>query len=128
MNRPLTTILGKLSDTTAYLDRPGYNVSPPSDDWTPELGRAWLVEAVNRGDKFELVSTDFSGMYLREIHWLQAEAQRLRLEAIALQDRALELGNAIARVSKEAIGASILEPVRKQSQVVEKEPLDRENQ
>ena len=97
------TILGKLPDTAAYLDRPGYNVWPATHKWTPEKGRAWIVKAVARGDKFLLVSTDFSGAYFQEIRILQAEAQMMRTQAGVLNAQALELNEAIRDMSKRAI-------------------------
>jgi hypothetical protein len=112
MSEAITTILGKLTDTAPYIDQPGYNVYPESDDWTPDKGRAWLREAVARGDEFLLVSTEFTGAYLQEIRWLQDEAQRLRTQAGTLQARALELSNAVADVSKRALAhqGAILPP------------------
>lgn len=99
----LITILGRLPDTAPYIGKPGYNVSEESPDWTPEKGRAWVVEAVARGDKFLLVSTDFTGVYLQEIGWLRAEAQKMRIRAGVLKARALELDEAVADVSKRAL-------------------------
>ena len=107
----MITILGKLADTSAYMDKPGYNVYPRSDDWTPELAKAWLSEAVTRGDTFQLVSTDFTGVYLQEIRWLQDEAQKLREQASVLLARALELNDAIADISKQAKREAWSEPV-----------------
>ena len=106
----ITTVLGKLTDTAPYVGQPGFNVYPKFDDWTPEKGRAWLREAVARGDKFLLVSTDFTGAYLQEIRWLQDEVQKLGIQARVLRERAWELSDAIAAVSKRAIAH--LGPVR----------------
>ena len=98
----LTTVLGKLADTAPYIGRAGYSVYPESDDWTPEKGRVWLLEAVERGDKFLLVSTDFTGVYLQEIRWLRDAATKRRFQARALLDRALELEEAVRDAAKQA--------------------------
>lgn len=71
--------------------------------WTPEKARAWIAEAVARGDKFLLVSTNFSGAYLWEIRALQDETQKLRIQAGKLSGRALELSDAIAAISRQAL-------------------------
>lgn len=104
----MITVLGKLPDTAPYIGKAGYNVYPASDDWTPEKGRVWLSEAVRRGDDFLLVSSDFSGAYLREIGWLQDEAQKLRWQAASLQARAVAINEAVRR-------AKPSEPVRRVS-------------
>ena len=95
----LTTVLGKFKDTAPFVGQPGYNVYPKSTDWTPEKSRAWIAEAVARGDEFLLVSTDFSSVYGQEIRWLQDEAQKLRTQAGVLNGRAWELSDAVADVS-----------------------------
>jgi len=97
----MITILGKLADLAPYCNRKGYNVY--TGDWTPELGRAWIVERVAAGDEFQCVSTDFTDNYLLEIQWLQNEEYKLRAAASVLIDRARELGKAVADVSKLAL-------------------------
>ena len=99
----MITILGKLADTAPYRDQPGYNVWPKDDAWAPERARAWIARAVARGDKFLLVSMDFSGAYLWEIRALQAEAQKTRMRAEVLKTRARELSDAVAEVSKRVL-------------------------
>lgn len=68
----MITVLGALADTREYLGQPGYNVSPESDDWTPEKGFAWLKEAIVREDQFLLVSNHdtFGGFYMQELFFL----------------------------------------------------------
>ena len=93
MAEHLITVLGHPSDTVAYASQPGYNVAPASH--TPEQRRAWVAEAVARGDDFFCASTEFTGMYVREIRWLADEAQKLRMRALALRARALSIQDAI---------------------------------
>ena len=93
-----TTILGQPADLTQY--RTTHTTHPPG--WTPDQVRAWITERVEAGDKFEFASTDFSGIYDREIRWLREESYKLRARGGVLIDRARELDEAIARVAKRA--------------------------
>jgi hypothetical protein len=63
----MITILGKLSDTGAYVNTAGYNVMAQYSDWTPQENHVWLTDAVKRGDEFLLVSRNISGYYGREL-------------------------------------------------------------
>jgi len=94
----MIAILGQPNDTASYVNRKGYNVHAP--DLTPDQVKAWIHEAVTRGDKLELVSTDFTGMYSREIRWLRGESQKKRGQAAVLIDQAREIEEAISDVSK----------------------------
>jgi hypothetical protein len=57
---------------------------------------------VARGDKFLLVSPDFTGVYFQEIRWLRDEAAALRGQAWVLADRALEIEEAVRDAAKRA--------------------------
>jgi hypothetical protein len=66
----MITVLGKLSDTLKYLGESGYNVLPPSPDWTPGANRQWLQSAIERGDAFLIFSHDISGQFAEELWYL----------------------------------------------------------
>jgi len=96
----MITILGQPDDTVLYRNREGYTVHPL--DWTTDQVRAWIAEAVERGDKFQLVSTEFTGMDDREVRWLREESYKLRARGGMLIDMAREIDDAVAQASKRA--------------------------
>ena len=64
----MITVIGKLADTTEYIDREGYNVLSKFDGWTPEFNREWLRQAVERGDQILIVSTqNVTGQFRNEL-------------------------------------------------------------
>jgi len=97
----MITILGHPTDTAQYLNREGYNVHAP--DLTPDQVKAWIREAVTRGDDFRLESTDFVGAFGQEVRWLRAEEQRLRMAGRVLEMRALAIGEAVRDARKRAL-------------------------
>jgi hypothetical protein len=76
------TVLGKLADVRAYVDKPGYNVLASRPDWTPGMNVAFIEEAVKRGDQFLLVSSDVSGQYRIELELLFEKLQIAELERV----------------------------------------------
>lgn len=64
----MITVLGKLKDIEEYRDKEGYNVF--SGEWNEENMKKWLNEAMERGDKFLLTSSDFTGCYLEECSYI----------------------------------------------------------
>lgn len=96
----MIAILGQPVDTAQYCNREDYNVHPLN--WKPDQVRAWIAERVEAGDTFQLVSTDFTGMYAQEIRWLREESYKLYARGAALIDRAREIDESIAVVSKRA--------------------------
>lgn len=70
MAERIITVLGKLKDTKEYIGKDGYNVLAESDGWTQRLNAEWLLEAVKRGDKFLIVSTELTGMFEKEVYRL----------------------------------------------------------
>ncbi len=75
----MITVIGKLQDTQRYSDLIGYNVmSILIPDWTPELNRAWLDAAIERGDQFLIVSNDYSGEFRNELIYLLQRISQMR--------------------------------------------------
>ncbi len=69
-NSRLITVIGKFRDIERFRDVDGYNVMPSCADWTPQLNRAWIDEALERGDQFLIASSDYSGAFLDELIYL----------------------------------------------------------
>lgn len=66
----MITVIGKLGDLQKYRDYPGFNVMPLTPTWTPASNCAWLDEAIERGDKFLIVSSDYTGVFKNELIYL----------------------------------------------------------
>lgn len=63
----MITVIGKLKDTEQYVGIDGFNVLSRSSDWTPELNKQFIDEAIQRGDHLLFASWNSSGRYREEL-------------------------------------------------------------
>lgn len=60
-------VIGKLADTAPYVGIPGFDVMAQRDDWTPELNRQFILDAMRQGQPIMFVSWQVTGQYRNEL-------------------------------------------------------------